>query len=148
MSYKPLHLNCSGRVFFGPAPFCNEMIEIKNAGAQIVWNLLEESDILEEEKNIFSEVVHSPIPDYSIPNQNSNFIENLNIIENRLINGQTVFIHCFGGRGRTGMALAALLMRIDHLSAKEALDQVYQLCRGPETEEQKDFVCSLEKKNA
>lgn len=133
---------------FGPAPFCNEMVEIRNAGAEFVWNLLDETISAEEERAIFKEVFHSPISDYSIPNEKSKFIENLNLVKNLLKNGSTVFIHCLGGRGRTGMALSALLMEIDCISAEESLSRVYNLCRGPETEEQKNFVRSLEKKDA
>lgn len=145
-----LPLNCTGKLFFGSIPFPDEMPEIKKqTNAQAVWNLTNEmSFVLEAEQKNFSEVFHSPIDDYQAPDSESNFSSNLEEICLRLKDGKNVFVHCVGGHGRTGIALAACLIKINKMSAKIALSIAYKFCQGPESEKQKEFVRSLERNNA
>lgn len=142
--YKILKLNCPGKIFFGPVPFKDDMYRLKKNGVDAVWNLLAEFPDVETEQEIFCTVYHSPIEDYSVPDQNSNFLENLEQVCNMLKSDKNILVHCFGGKGRTGMALAVILMKLNNISAEEALELTYRCCRGPETEEQKEYVRALE----
>lgn len=142
MSYKNLPLNCPGKIFFGRLPSEEEMLILKEKETvNTVWNLLMELPwIIAEEKTVFTNVLNSPIQDYSVPQDDSNFFAILEEICLKLEAGQNIFVHCLGGRGRTGMALAALLIKINKMSTEKALDLTDKICGGPELESQKDFI--------
>lgn len=136
--------NCTGRLFFGACPEIQQIKELKNHNVNCIWNLLEEMPfIFEYEKNIFDNSINTPIKDFDIPKDIKLFIYESNIIYNRLKNGENIFVHCLGGRGRTGIALAFLLLIDDLNNNKDILNIVYNCSRGPENKKQKDFVLSL-----
>ena len=62
--------------------------------------------------------------------------------------GEGVYMHCWGGRGRSGLVGACLLAKLYGLSAEEVLQRVGAAysCRNsddhksPETDEQVQFV--------
>lgn len=139
---KSVVLKCPGRLVFGGMPSTQEMHLLKSKHeVNTVWNLMSEfSFLLEEERSIFGEVLHSPIDDYCVPQKESNFCAKLQEVCFKLEAGHNVFIHCFSGHGRTGMALAAILVKINKLSVERALNTARIMCKGPELESQKDFV--------
>jgi protein-tyrosine phosphatase len=65
-----------------------------------------------------------------------------------LKNGECLFIHCWGGKGRTGLVAACLLgLLYESLGAEEALDRVQAYAEtrttsivSPETDPQRDQV--------
>lgn len=68
--------------------------------------------------------------------------------------GEKLYVHCWGGRGRSGMVGATLLARLYGITADEALSRVQRAfdCRAalggeshkvPETDEQFDFVRTM-----
>ncbi len=71
----------------------------------------------------------------------------LNQIDEWLIRGKTVYVHCFGGVGRTGMVVGCYLVR-KGMAAPQALLRIAELRHGipdgwkrsPETDEQIEFV--------
>jgi hypothetical protein len=88
------------------------------------------------------------IRDHSVPSVEL-MINILDTIDQALMAGDKVYVHCWGGVGRTGMSVGCYLVR--HGSTNEdALLRVNQLYKtrpsnfhypnSPETEEQKDFV--------
>lgn len=130
-----------GTVFFGRMwMLWEEEYAIKEFALNnisVIWNLrtMPHNDIGVKE-------IWSGIEDHGIPKDVDSFLNDVERIVARLKNGENVFVHCLGGRGRTAMALAALLVK-EGTSAEDALTKVNSLVKGPETEEQKNFVLSL-----
>lgn len=131
-------------VFFGPCPLEDIYPMLKDEDVSVIWNLAEElSDVAEKEKRHFEHVIHTKIPDFSIPKSKEEFLSDLESVFDFAVSGRIIFVHCLGGRGRTGMALAALAMYLNGLSAEKALGFAHKNCGGPEMECQKDFIYEI-----
>lgn len=82
-----------------------------------------------------------PIRDFSVPTPET-MTNILDILDNALANGHTVYLHCHGGRGRTGTVIGCWLVR-HGMTGEEALARIAEL-RGddnsPETGDQRTFV--------
>lgn len=86
------------------------------------------------------------IPDLGVPTP-AQMTRILDVIDDALARGETVYVHCYGGIGRTGTVVGCWLVRRG-LSGQAALDQIagwrkdtpdgYR--RSPETDEQRQFV--------
>ena len=73
----------------------------------------------------------------------------LNAIDGALASGQKVYIHCWGGVGRTGTTVGCYLVRHGK-TGEQALDQITEWWQGvpkhvthphsPETDEQREFI--------
>lgn len=91
-----------------------------------------------------------PIGDFGLPTPKK-MNEILNTIDESLQNGHKIYLHCWGGIGRTGTTVGCYLVR-QGKSADEALDQLAAWWRGvpksqvhphsPETREQVAFIRS------
>ena len=131
----------SGKVYFGRMWMLWEeeyaLQEFASHDISVVWNLrtMPHNDIGVKE-------IWSSIEDHGIPEDVNSFLNDVERIVARLKNGENVFVHCFGGRGRTAIGLAALLVK-EGATGEEALTKVNSLVKGPETEEQKNFVLGL-----
>ena len=74
----------------------------------------------------------------------------LDLIDRSIENNQPVYLHCFGGLGRTGTVVGCYLARHGTGSGKNVLDIIKALRRNtathhlasPETAEQIELVCS------
>jgi hypothetical protein len=100
--------------------------------------------------------LHSPIKDLSVPQWDQ--LERLvDEISGRLEDGDCIYVHCWGGRGRAGTVGACVLGRMYGLEGEEALERVQrayatrderweegelagQIRPSPEKEEQKQLV--------
>ena len=90
-----------------------------------------------------------PITDLSVPRRPEEMTSILDAIDNALDNDRTVYVHCWGGVGRTGTVVGCWLVR-HGLSGEEALAQVSEWWMGmakahpdrssPETPEQRQYV--------
>ena len=94
------------------------------------------------------EYVRLSVPDQRIPHAKSRMKEILDALDDAERRGRRVYLHCWGGKGRTGTAVACHLVRRGH-SAADALKQVQQLAhtmprgkgvRVPENDMQCRFV--------
>lgn len=82
-----------------------------------------------------------PIGDFGLPTP-PQMHALLNAIEDALTQERQIYLHCWGGSGRTGTAIGCYLVRRG-LSGEEALKQVQDWCHysiSPETEAQRQFV--------
>lgn len=120
------------------------MEKLPNITFDVIWNLAEELEFLVDDEKLYAKMVLTAnIADYSIPDDTSEFVRQLTLVVEILRKGGNVFMHCFGGHGRTGLGLAAIKRMLDGLTADEALTFANTQCDGPETDEQKQFVTSL-----
>ena len=81
-------------------------------------------------------------------------VEILDSIDDDLAGGHNVYVHCWGGVGRTGTVVGCWLVRHDYATAEDVLEVISDLRTGdagtggtrmsPETLEQIDFVVGWE----
>jgi ADP-ribosylglycohydrolase len=90
-----------------------------------------------------------PILDHGLPESDEYMARILDRIDGELAAGHNVYVHCYAGIGRTGMAMACHLIRhgLEHEDALARLQALWQQCARsrrwptvPETAEQVDFV--------
>lgn len=89
-----------------------------------------------------------PIKDGSIPDSPKKTVEILDAIDSRISQGKTVYLHCWGGVGRTGLIVGCWLSRHGHkgVSALERLHELWQQrsksdrLETPETDEQERYI--------
>ena len=89
--------------------------------------------------------LHSiPIKDWGIPSH-SQIQQFLSIVTENLTKNESIYVHCYGGCGRTGTMLAIYLVHSGYTSS-DALLKVRELrpC-SVETEEQENIVLDFEK---
>jgi protein-tyrosine phosphatase len=89
-----------------------------------------------------------PVRDLDVPSPDEMHTI-LDLIESERAHGRTVYLHCWGGVGRTGTVVGCYLVR-QGLSGEEALERIATLWRvmekrhrtprSPETDEQREFV--------
>ncbi len=108
-------------------------------------------EILNEEAGYYSRVVRVqrfPIPDFGLPSPQQ-MTHLLDSMDGALAEGCNIYLHCWGGIGRTGTTVGCFLVR-QGMSGDEALAQIAKwwatdprriyFPRSPETEEQHQFV--------
>lgn len=63
----------------------------------------------------------------------------------KMLAGQHVGVACMGGHGRTGTALAALMVAVDHTPGQDAIDIVRKdhCARAIETKQQESYILGL-----
>ncbi len=89
-----------------------------------------------------------PIPDLSIPASKAATKEILDTIDQHIANGRMVYVHCWGGVGRTGVIVGCWLAR-HGFSGDTALSRLHELWqqnpksrfkRSPETQLQERYI--------
>ncbi len=91
------------------------------------------------------------IKDMTVPSQKE-MTRILNQIDMCIKHDKSVFIHCLGGRGRTGTVVGCYLARHGIARGKQAIDKINELRRNtpdlalpsPETREQVEMVANWE----
>ena len=99
------------------------------------------------EMNIPIELAHAPIRDMNIP-PSAEMIRILDQIDWAMEQNPAVYLHCWGGRGRTGTVVGCYLARHGMAVGEAALDLLGELRQddpishlpSPETKIQADFV--------
>ena len=95
-----------------------------------------------------------PVRDFSVPRSHEFAAEILDAIDSCIKNGETVYLHCLGGVGRTGVVVGCWLSR-QGLSQGSALDRLRELWKqspmsavrqSPETPEQEQYILQWKEK--
>ena len=104
--------------------------EALNIGISIQWN-------------------RHPIPDTNVPDSPEAMAGTLDAIDYALAAGSNVYVHCWGGAGRTGAVIGCWLVRHGH-TGEEALakiarwwqgvDKAYRQPRSPNEKVQREYV--------
>jgi protein-tyrosine phosphatase len=89
-----------------------------------------------------------PIRDVSVPHSKEATLAILDAIDGHLQQGRTVYVHCWGGIGRTGLVVGCWLARHGYPgeAALTRLGDLWQQCpksvsrRSPETVEQERYI--------
>lgn len=93
-----------------------------------------------------------PIRDGSIPSAQARTIATLDAIDSHLADGRCVYVHCWGGIGRTGLIVGCWLAR-HGLKGPAALSRLQELwqhnpksawARSPETPAQERYILDWE----
>ena len=110
----------------------------------IWWNLaLELGDLTPRMHEHAAEVLVGRIPDFGVPSDVPAFAEQLDRVVTLLGCFGHVHVSCYGGRGRTGLALACVRMLLDDEEPAVALAAAREASGGPETDAQAAFVVDL-----
>jgi protein-tyrosine phosphatase len=95
------------------------------------------------------ECIRIPIPDLTSPTP-ALMVTILDRIDQAISQEKPIFVHCWGGKGRTGSVVGCFLARHGKASGQDALKRIVQLrCndpksheRSPETHDQRAMVRS------
>jgi hypothetical protein len=134
-----------------------KMTAFLNAGFDTFFNLTSENELPDYQPILVDEAVfydrqvfheRFSITDRGLPSRGS-MIAILDAIDQTLATGHKLYLHCWGGIGRTGTTVGCCLVR-HGLSGNEALDKLASLYRtaaqsklypnSPETQAQIDFI--------
>jgi protein tyrosine phosphatase len=159
-----------GKLLAGAYPGSSELSEAKGilaglvaAGVTRVISSMEESEKIHsgkavvdytatirqmaEERGQVIECLRYPFVDGSIPST-AIMTSVLNRIDEEIGAGGAVYVHCWGGKGRTGLVVCCWLIRHGIAAPEEAVDHLQILIKHnaaafhptPENSEQRDFV--------
>ena len=158
----------SGRLLAGGYPgslgeehACQKVRRFLRAGVTFFLNLTEEGEVEPYERFLHSDALalggsvehhRMPIEDMNTPTEHE-MVEILDMVDTALATAHTVYIHCWGGMGRTGTVVGCYLAR-HGMSGEQALEKIAQMRRGtpkgkytsPETEAQKQMVLNWGRK--
>jgi len=133
-----------GQLYVSGCPEVEDLFNFKPF--DIIWNLAEELDDFGDLERYFTKnLLMARIPDFDIPTDEYEFMDQLDQVINCLYDNGKVLVHCNGGHGRTGMTLALIKNYVDNVKIKKALKFARRICKGPEDKEQVAFARLLSK---
>ncbi|MBT3240535.1 MAG: hypothetical protein HN357_06535 [Chloroflexi bacterium] len=120
------------------------MEEYKKAGINTVVMLTSDEENFERSglnlKKLYAEngieVIYLPIVDFDVPKEDSGLEDALQLAVAQAAEGKNLAVHCYAGRGRTGMFAALLARRILGLDGQKAIEWVRQYFPAIETDAQ------------
>jgi protein tyrosine/serine phosphatase len=93
-----------------------------------------------------AEYYRFPIQDLSVPDDDSTMVKILDTIDKSLANNKPVYVHCWGGVGRTGVVVGCWLSR-HGLSGSKALNKLKELSKQNPKSNYRDFPDTKHQKN-
>jgi protein-tyrosine phosphatase len=147
------------KILIGPNPICLHACEteqrvkrLRRAGVRTVISFLDRTELFwsnEDRNELWLETFRHhvfPIRDGGVPTPSMASVI-LDVIDEAINDKQTTYLHCFGGRGRSGLLAAAFASRHSVATGERVLNFLarrrfeYGLFEpSPETEEQRQFV--------
>ena len=93
------------------------------------------------------EFINFPIKDVHTPKNEKAFIQLAKELANRITDNKKVVIHCRMGIGRASILAAATMINLG-FEGKDIFETIgkYRKLKVPDTEEQKDWILSIEEK--
>jgi protein-tyrosine phosphatase len=149
-----LDFGTPGRLYRSPMPFGpydgdHSLVQAYQSASISVVVVLAEAeeclrktgrDLLAYYREQGLEVIHCPIPDFTVP-QRQPFEAAQLAVAARARNGQHTVVHCSAGIGRTGLFMACLAHHLLGLDGDAAIARVRRaIPTAVETEDQKQFV--------
>jgi protein-tyrosine phosphatase len=149
-----LPFDLPGKVYRSPMPFARfdeggtAFSEYKEAGINTVVMLVDEGEDLRHAgldlKGLYQsagmDVIQFPIQDFNVPEDDRELGDTLKQVVSLAEEGKNVAVHCFAGRGRTGMFLALVARRVLGLGGEEAIAWTRQYFPAVETDAQARVV--------
>lgn len=150
--------NLAGNIYRSPMPFAtfdeqsSTLDEYLHADIQTVVMLTEPGEDVhytqKDLKQVYNEkgmdVIHFPIVDFDTPDDLHELRDVLNQVLEKANQGENIAVHCFAGRGRTGLFMALLTRMVYGLEGREAIDWVRQYFPAVETSAQEQVVISFD----
>jgi protein-tyrosine phosphatase len=140
-------LPAEGRLLCGPRPsrpFRDGVAELIDAGVGTIACLLDDHEMSAELRAAYEtsalEIVRHPIPDFGRSADRDELVAFVDDLLDRLRRGETIYLHCRAGIGRTGTVLACLLKRAGAVDDPVTLVRAIYDPRALETEEQQRFA--------
>ena len=121
----------SDQIYWSSCPSKYMIEKLREKGVSTVVNLTYEC----VDYNLPSsmELFHFPIIDFSFVPPEEALIKFIDLLHQKLLQGEKILIHCVGGIGRSGTAVAMLLVYHYDFSPQKALDTVYTYGGGPQS---------------
>jgi protein-tyrosine phosphatase len=128
------------------------------AGIRTFVDLTEQTEPLQEYDRVLAELsaarglttkhIRICIEDRGVPSDASVMTGILQTIRHEIAAGRPVYVHCWGGIGRTGTVIGCWLVE-SGMTGPDAIDTISRLrentpdrfARSPETDEQRRFIC-------
>jgi protein-tyrosine phosphatase len=157
MVYKNINevpLGLPGKLFRSPMPYARFDLdkttfqEYLDANIDTVVMLVQNGedlhfsrrDLKEEYSRNNISVIHYPIRDFDTPEDIERLKTTLQEVATHCQEGKNVVVHCFAGRGRTGLFIALLSRKVLGLGGQEAIDFTRKYFPAIETESQEKMV--------
>jgi protein-tyrosine phosphatase len=133
-----------------------KLTKFLDAGIRTFIDLTEEHELsrydhlltlLAAKRGIQTRHVRQSIRDYGVPTARAQMVTILNTLREEIDAGRPVYVHCWGGIGRTGTVIGCWLVE-QGLSGDDALRRIEELrrhvpdrrMRSPESDEQCEYV--------
>jgi protein-tyrosine phosphatase len=123
-----------------------------DAGVSVFVDLTEEHEGLRSYTSLIGKAIHRrfAIRDVAVPDSPETTIQILDTIDRYIQQGEMVYVHCWGGVGRTGVIIGCWLARHDHggEAALIRLRKLWTQCpksathESPETRDQERYIQS------
>jgi len=150
----PIPLDLPGKIYRSPMPFAifdhnsTTLDEYRKAEIDIVVMLIEPGEDVKYTKIDLEKLYHEnkfdvirfPIADFDTPDDLDNLAIVLKNVVDRASKGENVAIHCFAGRGRTGLFIALLARMVMGYDGRKAIDWLRQYFPAIETTDQEKIV--------
>ena len=143
---------------FGGFPTQQEVLNLESEGFVFFVNLTNNYERKITPYFTSKEYLQYPIKDRKIPKNNKSFAKLILTIEQKIKHfkgTEKLYLHCKGGHGRSGVAVAVLLCHMFNLSPKQSIEyttkyhntremkEKWKRIGSPQTYEQKNFVYSF-----
>ena len=133
----------------------DEIKSLKTREIDCLVSLLEKSEEwelgLQDEEEICKkreiEFINFPIKDVNIPKNENEFISLAKELANEINKNKKIVIHCRMGIGRTSILAAATMINLGY-EAKDIFEIIgeYRKLKVPDTDEQRNWILSIENK--
>lgn len=131
----------AGLLTHGGCPSPATYDKLRSQALDCWWNLaLELHHLIPDMQVVAREVLWAKIPDHCAPVDPERFAEQAQRVCAVLRDGGHVHVSCFGGSGRTGLAIACIRVRALGEPPADAISASLAVCGGPVHAEQKEFV--------